>query len=133
MISGLTLDSSRAQIITAFLQSVCFQTQELLSAMSHDGATITEIRVDGGMVVNDDLCQFLADILGIKVVRPKDVETTARGAAILAALGAGIFADLDSVSSLWGVDREFSVHMDEETRAALLEGYAKAVRLASAE
>ena len=101
--------------------------------MSHDGAKITEIRVDGGMVVNDDLCQFLADILGIKVVRPKDVETTARGAAILAALGAGIFPDLESVSSLWGVDREFSVHMDEEKRAALLEGYAKAVRLASTE
>ena len=133
MISGLTLDSSRAQVITAFLQSVCFQTQELLSAMSHDGAKITEIRVDGGMVVNDDLCQFLADILGIKVVRPKDVETTARGAAILAALGAGIFTDLDSVSSLWGVDREFSVQMDAEKRTTLLDGYAKAVRLASAE
>ena len=133
MISGLTLDSSRAQVITAFLQSVCFQTQELLNAMSEDGAKISEIRVDGGMVVNDDLCQFLADILGIKVIRPDDVETTARGAAILAALGAGIYPDIESVSALWALDREFSVNMDAEKRLVLLEGYAKAVRLASAD
>ena len=133
MISGLTLDSSRAQVITAFLQSVCFQTQELLNAMSEDGAKISEIRVDGGMVVNDDLCQFLADILGIKVIRPDDVETTARGAAILAALGAGIYPDIESVSVLWALDREFSVNMGAEKRLVLLEGYAKAVRLASAE
>ena len=133
MISGLTLDSSRAQVITAFLQSVCFQTQELLNAMSEDGAKISEIRVDGGMVVNDDLCQFLADILGIKVIRPDDVETTARGAAILAALGAGIYPDIESVSVLWALDREFSVNMGAEKRLVLLEGYAKAVRLASAD
>ena len=101
--------------------------------MSEDGAKISEIRVDGGMVVNDDLCQFLADILAIKVVRPTDVETTARGAAILAALGAGIYDDLESVSKFWALDREFSVDMDEEKRATLLDGYAKAVRLASAE
>ena len=82
--TGLTLDSNRDQVITATLQSVVLQTQELLQAMAQDGASVETLRIDGGMVVNDALCQCLADILNVQVQRPVDVETTASGAAILA-------------------------------------------------
>lgn len=127
LITGLTLDTSREQIVTAFLQAVVFQTEELLQAMSKDGATISRLRVDGGMAVNDELCQFLADLLDVVVERPKDVETTARGAAILAALGAGIFPDINQAAVMWACEKEFVPTMADADRARLVRGYSRAV------
>ena len=132
LITGLTLDSSRDHVITATLQSVALQTSELLRAMAGDGAGVNTLRVDGGMVVNDALCQFLADILDVQVQRPKDVETTAKGAAVLAALGCGQIADLEDAASAWQLDQTFSPLMSRERRQQLVEGYARAVAQAQA-
>ena len=132
LITGLTLDSSRDHVITATLQSVALQTAELLRAMAGDGAGVNTLRVDGGMVVNDALCQFLADILDVQVQRPKDVETTAKGAAVLAALGCGQLADLEDAASAWQLDQTFSPLMPRERRQQLMEGYARAVAQAQA-
>jgi glycerol kinase len=127
LITGLTLDSSRDHVITATLQSVVLQTAELLRAMAGDGAVVETLRVDGGMVVNDALCQFLADILDVQVQRPQDVETTAKGAAVLAALGSGQLADLQDAASAWRLDQTFTAMMPQERRQQLLDSYARAV------
>ncbi len=128
-IVGLTLDTNRDQLITATLCSVAYQTEELLAAMAADGARVERLRVDGGMVVNDWLCQFLADVTGCPVERPVVTETTALGAATLAALGAGLVDDLKG-GALWRLEREFLPAMEPETRERLLEGWRKAVRRA---
>lgn len=128
LITGLTLDSGRAEIVTALVQGVVFQTEELIRAMAADGAIISQLRVDGGMVVNDHLCQFLADILNIEVLRPRNIETTALGAGVLAGIGAGLFAGLAEAAAAWQLDRKFSAQMSAERRAALLSGYSRAVR-----
>ncbi|MEM7078436.1 MAG: glycerol kinase GlpK [Pseudomonadota bacterium] len=130
MITGLSLDNDRDHVITAFLQSVVFQTEELLAAMARDGGAVAQLRVDGGMVVNDALCQFLADILGLQVARPNDVETTALGAAMLAAVGCGLFADLADATSAWQAQRVFSPQLTEQEKVARIAGYAAAVRRA---
>ncbi len=132
LITGLTLDSNRDQVITATLQSVVLQTQELLQAMTKDGAPVETLRVDGGMVVNDALCQCLADILNVQVQRPQDVETTAKGAAILAAVGCGQLTDLHAAASAWQLDQTFSANMTPQRRQQLLDGYARAVTQAMA-
>jgi len=128
LITGITLDTGRDQIVTAFLQSVALQTADLLDAMSADGALIEKIRVDGGMVVNDALCQALADLLNVPVERPQNIETTSRGAAVLAALGAGLVDDLAFAANLWRLDRAFSPEMTRDRRDSLRAGFAKAVQ-----
>ena len=125
-ITGLTLDSTRDHIVTATLASVAYQTAELLEAMAGDGAAVERLRVDGGMAVNDWLCQFMADILGVPVERPPFVETTALGAATLAGFGAGLTANLHERN--WGLDRSFAPKMPHEQRQALLDGWRAAVR-----
>jgi glycerol kinase len=127
LIAGLTLDSSRDQLVTATLQSVGFQTQELLAAMAADGARVERLRVDGGMVANTWLCQFLADITDCPVERPRITETTALGAATLAALGAGLVSDLAGAARLWQLEREFVPGLDPARRDALLAGWRQAV------
>jgi glycerol kinase len=127
LVAGLTLDSTRDQVITATLASVGYQTADLLDAMAADGAPVQRLRVDGGMVVNDWLCQFLADILDCPVERPRTTETTALGAAALAALGAGLAPDLSGATRLWHLDREFLPAMDAALRSRLLEGWRRAV------
>jgi glycerol kinase len=127
LVTGLTLDSTRDQVITATLASVGYQTADLLDAMAADGAPVERLRVDGGMVVNDWLCQFLADILHCPVERPRTTETTALGAAALAALGAGLAHDLGEATRLWHLDREFLPAMDDALRARLLDGWRRAV------
>jgi glycerol kinase len=86
---------------------VCYQTRDLVEAMRGDGAQIDELRVDGGMVVNDPLMQRLADTVGTPVERPKVYETTALGAAFLAGLQAGLWPSLDALSATWALDRAF--------------------------
>ncbi|MEM9622307.1 MAG: glycerol kinase GlpK [Pseudomonadota bacterium] len=129
LVTGLTLDTSRDQLITAFLQGVVFQTQELVQAMNHDGAQVASLRVDGGMVVNSALCQFLADLLDVPVQRPVDTETTALGAAVLAGLGQGLFTDLSHASEAWSLEQQFDPDMSVERRQQLLAGYAQAVAM----
>jgi glycerol kinase len=127
LLTGLTLDSSRDQVITATLSSVGYQTADLLAAMAADGAPVQRLRVDGGMVVNDWLCQFLADVLDCPVERPRTTETTALGAAALAALGAGIAHDIVGATGLWHLDREFLPQMPAAERDRLLGGWRRAV------
>ena len=125
-LTGLTSDTQPAHIVTAALQSVGFQTAELLDAMAADGAAVTRLGVDGGMVANDWLCQFLADVLNRPVTRPQTIETTALGAAMLAAAGAD--GDLGGIRQAWGQGRAFTPNLAEAKRAALLEGWRRAVR-----
>jgi glycerol kinase len=112
-ITGLTRGSTVAHIARAALESIAFQSAALLQAMSRDlamagQAQVRELRVDGGACVNDLLMQFQADLLGIEVVRPEVVETTALGAAYLAGLSCGIYKSTDELSQLWLVERRFS-------------------------
>jgi len=127
IITGLTLDTRRDQIVTATLASVAYQTEELLAAMRADGAPVERLRVDGGMVVNDWLCQFLADVLACPVERPGNTETTALGAAILAALGGGLVDTLEQAAGLWHLQCEFQPAMKETRRQRLLSGWRRAV------
>ena len=127
-IYGLTRDSGPRNLVRATLESVCYQTVDLFNAMRDDGAQLTTVRVDGGMVNNNWMTQFLADTLDITVDRPKQTETTALGAAYLAGLQAGIYSSLDDLVSNWQTDRVFKPAMDAETRTDLLNGWADAVR-----
>ncbi len=126
-IMGLTRDTGIANIVTAGLQSVCYQTKDLVRAMQHDGASYKALRVDGGMVVNDWLMQFLSDILNVTVDRPKVTETTALGVAYLAGLKAGIYSSLDQIAQLWHCEHRFEPAMHPERRERLYAGWLDAV------
>lgn len=126
-ISGLTLDSTRAQVVTATIASVAYQTHELATALAQDGASVRSLRVDGGMVVNDWLCQFISDILDTPVQRPRVTETTALGAAMLAGVGAGVYPDLIAAGSTWQPEAAFSPMMVAQRRTDLLQGWRNAV------
>lgn len=127
-IYGLTRGTSNAHFVRAALESVCYQTTDLMHAMAEDGVSIHKIRVDGGMVGNSWLCQFLANILNVTVERPKIMETTALGAAYLAGLQAGIYSSIDELASLNQVDLEFNANMATELREKLLNGWQSAVQ-----
>lgn len=131
-IVGLTRDSGHAEIAKAGLESVCFQTRDLLEAMASDMSAAglgspAALRVDGGMVVNDLFCQWLADLTGRPIERPEVVETTALGAAYLAGLGAGVFSSLDEVASSWRCERRFEPHIGADERDAKYAGWKEAV------
>ncbi len=127
-ILGLTRDSGRAEIVRAALDSVCFQTCDLLSALQQDGiAAPGALRVDGGMVSNKWLVQRLADLTGLPVERPAYGETTVLGAAFLAGLGAGLFASPDAIKAAWKLDFSARPRLAPETRAVLLAGWRVAV------
>jgi glycerol kinase len=125
---GLTLDTGPAEIAAATLDSVCYQTRDLVEAMRGDGAQIDELRVDGGMVVNDPLMQRLADTVGAPVERPKVIETTAMGAAFLAGLQAGLWPSLDALSATWALDRAFQPAEAALSRDKRYAGWQDAVR-----
>ncbi|BAN50064.1 glycerol kinase GlpK [Metapseudomonas resinovorans] len=128
-IFGLTRDTGIKEIVTAGLQSVCYQTRDLLEAMSQDGAEApSALRVDGGMVENNWLMQFLADILGVPVERPEVTETTALGVAYLAGLQAGLYRDLDEVASHWHRQQRFAPRMADGHRRKLYDGWLDAVQ-----
>ncbi|HKK55604.1 glycerol kinase GlpK [Marinobacter sp.] len=126
-IFGLTRDTGIKEIVTAGLQSVCYQTKDLQKAMQKDGLRPIALRVDGGMVANNWVLQFLADILGATVDRPRMVETTALGACYLAGLQAGVFASLESLQESWQCDRRFEPQMSKEHRDELYGGWFHAV------
>jgi glycerol kinase len=125
---GLTRDSGPAEIAAAALDSVCYQTHDLVEAMRGDGARIDELRVDGGMVVNDPLMQRLADTVGVPVERPKVIETTALGAAFLAGLQAGLWPSLEALSETWSLDRAFQPSEAAPSRDRRYAGWQDAVR-----
>lgn len=126
-ILGLQRGSTIAHIARAALESAAFQTAELLEAMALDGVKPQRLRVDGGMARNNWLLQFMADVLGVEVVRPKNTETTALGAAILAAVGAGEFHSLAEAAALWKPDRRFEPKFGESDRSVMLAGWKQAV------
>ncbi|WP_342243957.1 glycerol kinase GlpK [Pseudomonas sp. OTU5201] len=128
-IFGLTRDTGIKEIVTAGLQSVCYQTRDLLEAMAQDGAAApSALRVDGGMVENNWVMQFLADILGVPVERPEVTETTALGVAYLAGLQVGLYRDLDEVASHWHRQQRFAPRMAEDHRKKLYGGWLDAVQ-----
>jgi glycerol kinase len=131
-IVGLTRDSGHAEIAKAGLESVCFQTRDLLEAMAADMSAAglgapAALRVDGGMVVNDLFCQWLADLTGRPIERPEVVETTALGAAYLAGLGSGIYSSLEEVASSWRCERRFDPKISADERDAKYAGWKEAV------
>jgi glycerol kinase len=129
LICGLTLDATDAHLARAALESVAYQTKDLIDAMIADaGASDTALRVDGGMAVNDWLCQFIADILVAPVERPQSVETTALGAAFLAGLATGVWDSLEAIEAIWSCERRFEPAMDEELRLQIVDGWRTAVR-----
>jgi glycerol kinase len=130
---GLTRGSNIAQIARAALESIAFQSTELLVAMEKDaGLKLTELRVDGGATANNLLMQIQADLLGVPVVRPKVLETTALGAAYLAGLTVGFWKDTDEITKNWQVDRVFTPTLSRERSAEMMGGWARAVERSKA-
>lgn len=132
-IVGLTRGTTIAHIARAALESIAFQSAALLYAMSRDavengGVPVSELRVDGGACVNDLLMQFQADLLGIPVVRPAVIETTALGVAYLAGLSTGVYTSLDELSSQWQVDRTFHPTLSRDRAQELMARWDHAVR-----
>jgi glycerol kinase len=125
---GTTRGTGRAQIVRAALEAIAYQSEDLMAAMTLDAGRKPErLQVDGGASANAFLMQFQADICGIPVVRPKVLETTALGAALLAGLGAGVFASPEETTRAWKQDLEFSPRMDEATRLLEMSGWHRAV------
>ncbi len=132
-IFGLTRGSSNAHLAKAALESIAYQTYDVLKAMEADaGIQIRELRVDGGATINNALMQFQSDILNCKVVRPKITETTALGAAYLAGLAVGYWKNVKDIQEQWQVDKQFSPSMNEKNRNELVKGWQRAVKAAIA-
>ena len=136
-ILGLSRGSTAAHIARAAVESIAYQSAAMLQAMQADAAAtgappLTELRVDGGASVNDALMQFQADLLGVPVLRPKVVETTALGAAYLAGLAAGVYAGQAELSAQWQPERRFEPRMSRDEAAARMAGWERAVRQTTA-
>ena len=130
-ISGLTRGSGKAHIVRAALESVAYQTRDVCDAMGADaGIPLTTLRVDGGMVKNDFVMQFQADILGVPVQRPQVTETTALGAAYLAGLAVGFWGSAEEIGRQWAVERTFEPTMSADQRESLYTGWKRAIERA---
>jgi len=128
MIAGLTRGTSAGHIARAALESIAYQVNDVMSAMEDDaGISIEELKVDGGAVVNDLLMQFQANLLGIPVIRPETIETTALGAAYLAGLAVQFWSGLDEIKKQWAMDRTFTSNISQESQQGLKAGWQKAV------
>ena len=126
-ISGLSFSAGRAHLVRAALESMANQTHDLMRAFAADGARWERLKIDGGMATNDWIAQDLADMLDLTVERPRFVETTALGAAMLAGVGCGLFRSLDEAASMRGDVTRFEPEIDPETRERRLEGWSDAV------
>ena len=126
-IAGLSFASGKAHLVRAALEAMAYQTGDLKAAFAKDGQDWATLRIDGGMVANDWMAQDLADMLAIPVERPRFAETTALGAAMLAGVGAGVFADLAEAASMRGEVETFAPSLDEDRRQARLAGWSAAV------
>lgn len=131
LVTGLTLDTSAAELVRATLEAIAFQTRDLTDAMAADGAGApATLRIDGGMAQNGWFAQFLADVLDVAVERPLSHESTAWGAAALAGIGAGLFADTGDVARRWHAAQRWEPAMTDDRRATLLSGWRKAMNQA---
>jgi glycerol kinase len=132
-IVGMTRGTTKAHIARATLESIAYQSADLLEAMQKDAAlSLAELRVDGGAACNDLLMQFQADVLGVPVVRPMVTETTALGAAYLAGLGVGFWSSQDEIAAQWQVERRFEPQMSSDERAQRVMTWRRAVERARA-
>ncbi|MDQ3820184.1 MAG: FGGY-family carbohydrate kinase, partial [Acidobacteriota bacterium] len=130
-ITGITRGTGRAHLARAALESMCYQTRDVVEAMERDsGIKLREIRADGGAVVNDFLMQFQSDILGVPVEVPAVTETTSLGAAYLAGLAVGFWKSREELSAKWKVSRRFEPKMSETERERMYEGWLRAVERA---
>ena len=128
-IFGLTRGTTKNHIIRATLESLAYQTKDVLDAMQSDsGIKLNSLKVDGGAVANNLMMQFQSDILNVAVERPKITETTALGAAYLAGLAVGFWKNKEELVDSWQIDRKFEPNMDEKARKELYLGWLKAVR-----
>ena len=126
---GLSRGTRREHVVRAALESMAYQSRDVLAAMEADaGIPLKELRADGGAITNDFMAQFQSDMLGVKVMRPKVAETTALGAAYLAGLAVGFWESREHIAELWQVDRCFDPSMDPAARERLYEGWQSAVR-----
>ena len=128
ILTGLTRDTGRNEIIRATLESVAYQTSDLLNAMKKDGLKSSVIKVDGGMANNYWFIQFLTDILNIKVLKPKVYETTSLGAAVMAGYYIGVYKSLSDITRNWRFDKKFVPNIVHKNRLKLLNGWHRAIR-----
>jgi glycerol kinase len=128
MFTGLTRGTTSAHIARAVLEGIAFQNADVLTAMQKDmGKPLERLNVDGGAAANNLLIQFQSDIVGVKLTRPKYLETTSVGAVFAAGLGAGIWTDLQDIEKSWKEDRSFTPVYTESQRKAALEGWKTAI------
>lgn len=128
VVVGLTRFANRGHLCRAALEAVAYQSQEVVKAMNADSdVEMTELKVDGGMVVNETLMQFQSDILDVEVIRPKVNETTALGAAYAAGLAVGFWKDLDDLRRQWAEDKRWKPSMEDDERQRLLGRWSQAV------
>lgn len=125
---GITQATDQEAIVRATLESVCYQTNDLLTAMRKDGGNPTILKVDGGMVANNWLLQFLSDVLQLPLKRPRVMETTALGAAYLAGRQLDVYGDAEEFSKNWEIDQEFEPQINTDVRDKLIKGWDNAVR-----
>ena len=128
VITGLTRNSDWKSLVRAVVESVAYQSYDLFEAMKKDGLKPKLIKVDGGMVENNWFAQFLSDIINLNVIRPKTLETTALGAALLAGYQIGEFKSLNEIQVKWKKDRVFSPKLNKSLRNNLLQGWKQAIR-----
>jgi glycerol kinase len=125
---GLTRYVNKGHIARAVLEANAYQALDIVEAMNADsGVDLAHLKVDGGMVKNELLMQFQADILGVPVIRPKITETTALGAAYAAGLAVGFWTDMEELRKYWAVDKIWEAGMEDATRSKLVAGWKKAV------
>ena len=130
---GLTRGCTKEHFIRAVLESIAYQTADVLRAMEQDsGISLKSLKVDGGASANDFLMQFQADIVNTQVHRPECIETTALGAAYLAGLAVGYWKDREEIRANWKIGKAFSPAMEEEKRRQLIKGWKRAVKCALA-
>jgi glycerol kinase len=128
---GITRGTTSGHIAKACLESIAFQTMDVLAAMNADSKlAIKEIRVDGGATINDMLMQFQSDVLDCTVIRPEITETTALGAAYLAGLAIGFWKDLEEIQQYWKAEKKFDPSMDIETRERHVKNWKKGIKAA---
>jgi glycerol kinase len=128
MLTGLTRGSTTGHIARAVLEGIAFQNADLLNSMQKDlGIPLTSLNVDGGAAANNLLMQFQADLLGVKLRRPKFLETTSLGAIFAAGLGVGVWTELNQIEKTWKVDREFISEISEDERTQLLKHWHEAI------
>ena len=128
-IYGITRGTTYNHIVRAALEAICYQTKDVLEAMQKDsGLKTKDLKIDGGAVANDFLCQLQADILGVSVIRPKTIETTASGAAYLAGLAVGYWKNSTELKKYWKKDRVFKPAMSSKEAKELYANWLKAVK-----